>query len=89
MPRYQGILLLDRVSADLLPVDLSASRVPQDGSEGGAADVLGHLDDVAERVLGQPVGGGASDGAHDVLPVPVEMWNVILLTALFNVQSFN
>jgi len=49
----------------------------EDGPERSSTDVFRHLDDVAERILRQPVGTGASHRAHDVLAAPEK--NVISL----------
>ena len=60
----------DRFSAYFFSVDFRASGVSEDCAEGCSADVLGHLDQVTESVLGQPVWARAGNGAHDVLAVP-------------------
>ena len=51
----------------------------EDSAERGSADVLGHLDQVAESVLGQPVRPSAGHGAHDVLAVPKKNIEILFM----------
>ncbi len=44
--------------------------MPENGAEGRAADVLGHLDHVTEGGVGRPARAVAGNSAHDILTVP-------------------
>ena len=68
--------LVDGFTADLVPVDFRAPGVPQEGSEGDAANVLGGRDQVDDRGLRyrrRHVGG---QRVNDVLPVTVERFTL-------------
>ena len=68
--------LVDGFTADLVPVDFRAPGVPQEGSEGDAANVLGGRDQVDDRGLRyrrRHVGG---QRVNDVLTVAVERFTL-------------